>query len=84
MVGGTPEYLSELENFKKTWSLFRKLEPLQWYSGICGFILYCFELQQIRDHFYYTNGGHLYGKSGLRFAVTQLYMKNNTLYNVLY
>ena len=28
-------------------------------------------LEQIRDHFSYTNGGHLYSKSGLRSAVTQ-------------
>ena len=34
-------------------------------------ILLCFELQQIWDHFYYTNAPHLYSKSGLRFAVTQ-------------
>ena len=32
---------------------------------------FCFDLEQIRDHFYYTNGGYLYSKSGLRFAVTQ-------------
>ena len=25
----------------------------------------CLELEQIRDHFYYTNGGHLYCKRGL-------------------
>ena len=31
----------------------------------------CLELEQFRDHFYYTNGGHLYNKSGLGFAVTQ-------------
>ena len=31
----------------------------------------CLELEQIRDHFYYTNRGHLYSKSGLGFAVTQ-------------
>ena len=31
----------------------------------------CFELEQIRDHFYYTNFLFFYNKSGLRFAVTQ-------------
>ena len=30
----------------------------------------CLELEQIRDHFYYTNGGHLYSKSGLGFVIT--------------
>ena len=33
--------------------------------------LLCLELEQIRDHFYDTNGGYLYSESGLRFAVTQ-------------
>ena len=28
-----------------------------------------FELEKIRDHFYYANAPHLYSKSGLRFAV---------------
>ena len=28
----------------------------------------CFELQQIRAHIYYSNGGHLYSKCGLGFA----------------
>ena len=32
--------------------------------------LLCLELEQIRDHFYYTNGGHLYSKSGLGFVIT--------------
>ena len=31
----------------------------------------CFELEQIRDHFYYTNFLFFYNKSGLRFSVTQ-------------
>ena len=31
----------------------------------------CFELEQIQDHFYYTNFLFFYNKSGLRFAVTQ-------------
>ena len=31
----------------------------------------CFELVQIRDHIYYRNGGHLYSKCGLRFALAQ-------------
>ena len=31
----------------------------------------CFKLEQIRDHFYYTNGGHLINESGLRFAISQ-------------
>ena len=31
----------------------------------------CLELEQIRDHFYYTNAPHLYSKSGLGFDVTQ-------------
>ena len=35
----------------------------------------CLELEEIRDHFYYTNGGHLYSKSGLGFAVTQYITK---------
>ena len=30
-----------------------------------------FELQQIWDHFYYTNAPQLYSKCGLRFAVAQ-------------
>ena len=30
----------------------------------------CLELEHIRDHFYYTNGGHLYSKSGLGFVPT--------------
>ena len=34
-------------------------------------ILLCLELEQIRDHFYYTNDPHLYSKSGLGFALTQ-------------
>ena len=34
------------------------------------------ELQQIRDHFSYTNDPHLYKKSGLRFAVTQSIAKS--------
>ena len=34
----------------------------------------CFELEQIRDHFYYTNFLFFYNKSGLRFAVTQSIM----------
>ena len=32
---------------------------------------FCLELEQIWDHFYYTNGGYLYSKSGLRFAIAQ-------------
>ena len=31
----------------------------------------CFELEQIRDHFYYTNFKFFYNKSGLRFALAQ-------------
>ena len=31
----------------------------------------CFELEQIRDHFYYKNFLFFYNKSGLRFAVAQ-------------
>ena len=30
----------------------------------------CLELEQIRDHFYYTNAPHLYSKSGLGFVLT--------------
>ena len=40
------------------------------YVGHPNFSL-CLELEQFRDHFYYTNGGHLYNKSGLGFAVSQ-------------
>ena len=43
------------------------------YSSVCptNFLtFFCLGLQQIRDHFYYINGGHLYSKSGLGFAVT--------------
>ena len=32
--------------------------------------LLCFELHQIRDHFYYKNAPHLYSKSGLGFVLT--------------
>ena len=31
----------------------------------------CFELEQIRDHIYYTNATHLYSKCGRRFALAQ-------------
>ena len=31
----------------------------------------CLELEQIRNHFYYTNRGYFINKSGLRFAVSQ-------------
>ena len=34
-------------------------------------MLLCFELEQIRDHIYYRNGGHLYSKCDLRFALAQ-------------
>ena len=34
-------------------------------------MLLCFELQQIRDHFYYKNFKSFVSKSGLRFAITQ-------------
>ena len=34
-------------------------------------IFLCLELEQIRDHIYYTNSPHLYSKCGLRFAPTQ-------------
>ena len=46
-------------------------------SNNCNFLgrftittLLCFELQQIWDHFYYTNDPHLYNKSGLGFVLT--------------
>ena len=31
----------------------------------------CFELEQIGDHIYYTNGGYSYSKCGLGFALAQ-------------
>ena len=34
-------------------------------------IFLCLELEQIGDHIYYTNGGYLYSKCGLRFALAQ-------------
>ena len=40
----------------------------------------CLGLQQIRDHFYYINGGHLYSKSGLGFAVTLSILKLGNLW----
>ena len=34
-------------------------------------IFLCLELEQIRDHIYYTNSPHLYSKCGLRFALAR-------------
>ena len=51
--------------------------PRTWYtlfsknSWVTIRSLLCFELEQIRDHFYYINFLFFYNKSGLRFAVTQ-------------
>ena len=40
----------------------------------------CFELEQIQDHIYYKNGGHLYSKCGLRFALTQSIKKFDSVW----
>ena len=34
--------------------------------------LLCFELEQIRDHIYYTIRGHLYSNCGVQFVVATL------------
>ena len=70
------QFLFNLLNF---WKFF--ITDLSYPSIVLGAHKYPnLGLQQIREHFYYTNGGHLYSISGAGFAVAPSIKKLGNLW----